>query len=74
MSIAAIVIGTEADFMNKFIGTTGLTRAQWGACVVIPIGLIAASEAWKWYLRRRDQQAAPAESAAPAAAAETQPA
>jgi Ca2+-transporting ATPase len=53
MSIAAIVMGTELNVFNRFFQTTGLTRAQWGACLVIPLGLVAASEAWKWYLRRR---------------------
>jgi Ca2+-transporting ATPase len=53
MSIAAIVMGTELNVFNRFLQTTGLTRAQWGACLVIPLSLVAASEAWKWYLRRR---------------------
>ena len=69
MSIAAIVIGTELNVFNKFIGTTGLTRAQWGACIVIPIALIAASEAWKWFLRRRDAQLAPTRADTPTAEA-----
>ena len=54
LSAVAIVLGTELNVLNKFIGTTGLTRAQWGVCLVVPLSLIAASEAWKWYLRRRD--------------------
>ena len=51
---SAIVLGTELNMLNRFIGTTGLTRAQWGVCLVVPLALIGASEAWKWYLRRRD--------------------
>jgi P-type Ca2+ transporter type 2C len=54
LSTIAIVVGTELEMLNRFIGTTGLTRAQWGVCLVVPLSLIAASEAWKWYLRRRD--------------------
>ena len=59
MSITAIVMGTELNVFNRFFQTTGLTRAQWGACLVIPLGLVAASEAWKWYLRRRDPENPP---------------
>jgi Ca2+-transporting ATPase len=54
LSIVAIVLGTELDVLNRFIGTTGLTRAQWGVCLVVPLSIVIASEAWKWYLRRRD--------------------
>lgn len=54
MSIAAIVMGTELNVFNRFLQTTGLTTAQWGACLVIPLSLVAASEAWKWFLRRRE--------------------
>jgi Ca2+-transporting ATPase len=68
MSVAAIVMGTELNVFNRFFQTTGLTRAQWGACLVIPLGLIAASEAWKWYLRRRapEQPAEPSAEPSPA--------
>jgi Ca2+-transporting ATPase len=66
MSIIAIVLGTELNVFNRFLQTTGLTRAQWGACLVIPLSLVAASEAWKWYLRRRtSEQPAVASEAAP---------
>jgi Ca2+-transporting ATPase len=54
LSAVAIVLGTELEMLNRFIGTTGLTRAQWGVCLAVPLSIIAASEAWKWYLRRRD--------------------
>jgi P-type Ca2+ transporter type 2C len=52
MSIAAIVLGTEMDVFNRFLQTTGLTRAQWGVCLIVPFGVVLLSEAWKWYLRR----------------------
>ena len=61
LSVVAIVLGTEMDVFNRFIGTTGLTRGQWGVCLIVPFGVVLASEAWKWYLRRR--------TAAPEAAA-----
>jgi P-type Ca2+ transporter type 2C len=65
LSIAAIVMGTELNVFNRFFQTTGLTRAQWGACLVIPLSLIAASEAWKWYLRRRSPAQAMSSAAVP---------
>ena len=33
LSAVAIVLGTELDMLNRFIGTTGLTRRQWGVCL-----------------------------------------
>ena len=53
MSIAAIVVGTELDIFNRFLQTTGLTRAQWGVCLIVPVSVVLLSELWKWYLRRR---------------------
>ena len=58
LSVVAIVLGTEMDVFNRFIGTTGLTRGQWGVCLIVPFGVVLASEAWKWYLRRREPAAA----------------
>jgi P-type Ca2+ transporter type 2C len=52
LSIAAIVLGTEMDIFNRFLQTTGLTRAQWGVCLIVPFGVVLLSEAWKLYLRR----------------------
>jgi Ca2+-transporting ATPase len=54
LSSVAIVIGTEMDVLNRFLHTTPLTRAQWGLCLVLPLGIVLLSEAWKWYLRRRE--------------------
>jgi P-type Ca2+ transporter type 2C len=72
MSVVAIVLGTELSLFNRFFQTTGLTRAQWGVCLIVPFSVVLLSEAWKWYLRRRDRQAAPAEEAVPTVAAGTQ--
>ena len=65
MSIAAIVLGTEMDVFNRFLQTTGLTRAEWGVCVIVPFGIVLLSEAWKWYLRRRTREEPPEPSTAP---------
>jgi Ca2+-transporting ATPase len=67
LSAIAIVLGTEMDVLNRFLGTTGLTGGQWGVCLVVPFGVVLASEAWKWYLRRRGKPQA-AEAAVPEAA------
>jgi Ca2+-transporting ATPase len=65
MSLAAIVLGTEMDVFNRFLQTTGLTRAQWGVCLVVPFGIVLLSELWKWYLRRRAPEEQPAPVSAP---------
>jgi hypothetical protein len=41
------------DVFNRFLQTTGLTRAQWGVCLIVPISVVLLSELWKWYLRSR---------------------
>jgi len=64
MSIAAIVMGTELDVFNRFLQTTGLTRAQWGVCLIVPLSVVLLSELWKWYLRRRTPVRQPETSAA----------
>jgi Ca2+-transporting ATPase len=66
LSVVAIVAGTELDMMNRFLQTTGLTRAQWGVCLIVPVGIVLISELWKWYLRRRAPQQPPEASGAPA--------
>jgi Ca2+-transporting ATPase len=66
LSVVAIVAGTELDMMNRFLQTTGLTRAQWGVCLVVPVGIVLISELWKWYLRRRAPPQPPETSGAPA--------
>jgi P-type Ca2+ transporter type 2C len=64
-SIAAIVLGTEMDVFNRFLQTTGLTRAQWGVCLIVPFGVVLLSEAWKWYLRRRSPEQAMSSAVVP---------
>jgi Ca2+-transporting ATPase len=76
LSIVAIVLGTEMDVLNRIIGTTGLTPQQWVVCLLVPLLIVIASELWKLYLRRRDEQpgegpAAPAPGVVPAAGTTT---
>ena len=54
MSAAAIVLGTELGMFNRFLKTTPLSRAEWGVCLILPLTVVAASELWKLYLRRRE--------------------
>jgi Ca2+-transporting ATPase len=54
LSAAAIFLGTELGPLNRLLQTTPLSRAQWGVCLVLPLVIVAASEVWKLYLRRRD--------------------
>jgi hypothetical protein len=56
------------DIFNRFLQTTGLTRAQWGVCLIVPFGVVLLSELWKLFLRlRHGPAAAPtAELSAPA--------
>jgi Ca2+-transporting ATPase len=54
MSAVAIVLGTELGMFNRFLKTTPLSRAEWGVCLLLPLTVVAASELWKLYLRRRE--------------------
>jgi Ca2+-transporting ATPase len=71
LSAVAIVLGTEMDVLNRFLQTTGLTRAQWGVCLIVPVGVVVLSELWKWYLRRRASEQPPSLADDPASAAST---
>jgi Ca2+-transporting ATPase len=66
LSIVAIVLGTEMDVLNKFLQTTGLTRAQWGVCLIVPFSVVIASELWKLYLRHREKPGVADAAAEPA--------
>ena len=54
LSALAIVLGTELGLLNRILQTTPLSRAEWGVCLVLPLLIVAASEVWKLYLRRRE--------------------
>ena len=44
---------TQADFMQRLLGTTQLTAAQWGLALLAAVVLLLGWEAWKWIARRR---------------------
>ena len=48
------MLGTELGMFNRFLKTTPLSRAEWGVCLILPLTVVAASELWKLYLRRRE--------------------
>jgi Ca2+-transporting ATPase len=43
---------TQADFMNKLLGTQKLTTQQWGLALLAAVILLAVWEAAKWFARR----------------------
>ncbi len=59
---------TQADFMNRLLGTTQLTAQQWGLALLSALILLGVWELAKWFVRSK---AAPPESAEPAAVAAT---
>jgi Ca2+-transporting ATPase len=54
MSLAAIFLGTELGPLNRILQTQPLSRSEWGVCIALPLILVAVSEVWKLYLRRRE--------------------
>ena len=53
--VAAAFLITQADFMNRLLGTTQLTAAQWGFALLASVVLLLGWEAGKWIARRRAQ-------------------
>ena len=54
MSIAAIVFATELAFFHRLLDTVSLTGEQWWICIGAGAVIVAASEIWKFVLRRRE--------------------
>ena len=51
--VAAAFLITQADFMQRLLGTTQLTAAQWGFAFLAAVVLLLGWEAGKWIARRR---------------------
>ena len=51
--VAAAFLITQADFMQRLLGTTQLTAAQWGLALLAAVVLLLGWEAGKWIARRR---------------------
>ena len=51
--VAGAFLITQADFMQRLLGTTRLTAAQWGFAFLAAVVLLLGWEAGKWIARRR---------------------
>jgi len=51
--VAGAFLITQADFMQRLLGTTQLTAAQWGFAFLAAVVLLLGWEAGKWIARRR---------------------
>ena len=50
--IAAAFLITQADFLQRLLGTTPLTARQWGIGLLAAVVLLLGWEAGKWIARR----------------------
>jgi P-type Ca2+ transporter type 2C len=53
--VAGAFLITQADFMQRLLGTTRLTAAQWGFAFLAAVVLLLGWEAGKWIARRRSR-------------------
>jgi P-type Ca2+ transporter type 2C len=60
LALAAIVAVTAFDVLQRIVGTTGLTFAQWCACIGIAASLVVLEELTKLAIRRRGRTRAAA--------------
>jgi Ca2+-transporting ATPase len=68
LSVLTIFLAVNLDFLQKFLGTTGLTPDQWAICIVVPLSLVVVEEVRKLLKIRTSEPAPAAVVAAPAAA------
>ena len=60
MSVAAIILATELQFLQRVLDTVELTGNQWLICIGAGLVVVVVSEAWKFVLRRRESPEAAA--------------
>jgi Ca2+-transporting ATPase len=53
LSVGAIIFGTELEFFHRILDTVELTGNQWLICIGGGLVIVAVSEVWKFFLRRR---------------------
>jgi Ca2+-transporting ATPase len=56
-ALIAIIAATSIGFLQRIIGMTSLTFAQWWICIGIALTLVAVEEIIKFFIRRRDRDA-----------------
>ena len=56
LALLAILLVTMLDFLQRILGTTGLSLAEWGVCIGLAGSLVVVEEATKLVLRRRERQ------------------
>ena len=60
VEVALAYLITQADFLQRLLGTASLTARQWGTSLLAAVALLACWEAGKWIARRRTSARAPA--------------
>ena len=53
LEVAAAFLITQADFMQRLLGTTQLSPRQWGLALLAAVALLVLWEGGKWIARRR---------------------
>ena len=53
LEVAAAYLVTQADFMQRLLGTTKLSPRQWGMALLAAVTLLVLWEGGKWIARRR---------------------
>ncbi len=53
LEVAAAFLITQADFMQRLLGTTQLSPRQWGLALLAAVALLLLWEGGKWIARRR---------------------
>jgi Ca2+-transporting ATPase len=54
LSLAAIVLGTELGFFERFLDTEPLSIRQWLVCIGLALVVLVVAEARKGFLRRQE--------------------
>jgi Ca2+-transporting ATPase len=69
VSVLTIILATELPFLQRILGTIGLTADQWAICILVSLSLIVVEEVRKLLkIRTGDEPAQPTVAAAVATA------